>query len=297
MKKQTAEKLKAADRLTANRLKSMEFTSKIPILRKKPLNDPIFIQQQKENERKVFVQNYLDTTLKEFTDNIFNTTIPYGLFKGIHIDNFQDLQAGIAQKFLGIYEFEIAPFFSKLLANSKYDFFVDIGAAEGLYAIVFDRAIKKSGHPANIFAYEMEYCTRAMLRKRLADNNVSNAHILDEFSVATLEEIDTTKRGFILSDCEGFEVELFTEGNLSKFKNCDLIIETHDNFAPNATQKVIDVLSKTHNVERVNQQPLSAALKLVTDDWFNSLSEEKRLSLLEGSRHPETRWVVATIKA
>jgi hypothetical protein len=296
MNKQTADKLKASDSAIAKRLKSMEFTSKIPILRRTPLNDPHFQEQQKENERKAFVQQYLDATLKEFTDNIFNTTIPYGLFKGIQIADFQDLQAGIAQKFLGIYEFEIAPYFTKLLENSKYDFFVDIGAAEGLYAIVFDRAIKKSGHPATIYAYEMEYCTRAMLRKRLSDNGVTNAEILDKFSVETIDEIDPEKRGFILSDCEGFETELFTHANHSKFANCDMIIETHDNFSENATQKVIDVLSKTHDVVRVDQQPLSDALKLVTDDWFNSLSEKKRLDLLEGSRHPETRWVIATKK-
>ncbi len=296
MNKRTADKLKASDAAIAKRLKTMEFTSKIPILKRTPLNDPIYKQQLQENERRRFVQEYLDTTLKEFTDNIFSTTIPYGLFKGIQIANFQDLQAGIAQKFLGIYEFEIAPYFSTLLENNPYDFFVDIGAAEGLYAIVFDRAIKKSGHPATIYAYEMEYCTRAMLRKRLADNGVTNAEILDEFSISTLDEIDTSKRGFILSDCEGFEAEIFTDANLSKFANCDMIIETHDNFAPNATQKVMDVLSKTHDVIRVDQQPLSAALQLITDEWFNSLSEKKRLALLEGSRHPETRWVVANKK-
>ncbi len=296
MNDKAIEKLRSADAARANSLKTMSFTSKIPLIRRSALNNPLFIEQQKENARAEFVQNYIDTVLKDFTSKLFTKTVPYGIFKDTKITSYQDLQAGIAQKVLGIYEFEIAPYFSDLLSNNKYDYFIDIGAAEGLYAMVFDRAINASGHPASIYAFEQDYCTRALLRKRIEDNNATNVKILDEFSVATLNKIDLEKRGFILSDCEGFEAEIFTDANLSKFVKCDLIIETHDNFAPNATQKVIDVLSKTHNVTRVDQQALSDGLDLITDDWFNSLPKEARLTMLEGGRHPETRWVVATIK-
>jgi hypothetical protein len=297
MKSDSANFQNILDHSTTLILKSLTLAAKVPFLGNWVLKNRLLVKMQYEAKRAKYVQNYIDTTLLNFNKNLFDTSIPYGLFAGIRITSLSDLQAGIAQKFLGIYEIEIAQHLTYLLESNDYDYFIDIGAAEGLYALVLDKAIRRKNLPAVVYAFEEDYFVRQLLKRRLKANDSVNVQVLGGFRVHSLNLLNPNRRGFVLSDCEGFEAEIFSEAHRSKFINCDMIIETHDGNSPNVTSKIMALMSKTHDVELVTQLPLSGYLDLIKDDWFNSLSKEERLKLLENSRNQETKWLVITRKS
>lgn len=293
MNERSTSKIESADKRMALKLRMMAAGDQIPILSRIGSGDPMLEQRKAENIRAEFVEEYVNDTLKEFNQRLFSSLMPYGLFEGIEIPSLQDLQAAIGQKFLGVYEFEILDHIKHLLKNYSYDFIIDIGAAEGLYAVAFSKHVAAKGDETRIFAFEQSYFTRERLRQTVKRNKATNVHILDEFNQHSIKDIDPEKKGLILSDCEGYEDRIFSKANASRFKNCNLVIETHDNVVPGVTERLLELLSDTHSVQRVEQQPVVNSIALITNEWFRLLDEKQQLDILECDRHPETRWVVA----
>src|SRR5436190_882004 len=57
-----------------------------------------------------------------------------GIFKGLQYPRFESSGSGLVTKLLGSYENELHPFIQQLGAN-KYTEIIDIGCAEGYYAV------------------------------------------------------------------------------------------------------------------------------------------------------------------
>ena len=162
--------------------------------------------------------------------NLLDWTIKYGPFKGIKIEKdkwWGNLDS--ASQCLGLYELEILNYLKKYKfdKNKKFDTFIDIGAADGYYAI----GMLYSGLTSQSVCFEISPKGREVIQKNW-ENNGSKGK-LKIYGKATPKKIlnlsDTLfENTLILIDIEGNEFDLLDKDVLYKIKNCIIIIEIHN---------------------------------------------------------------------
>jgi hypothetical protein len=127
-------------------------------------------------------------------------------------------------KLLGSYERELE-LVIRDICSFPYTEIVDIGCAEGYYAVGLALQIKN----AQVFAYDTSEKAIRLCNSMARLNNVSERVVTGSFcDASTLRAIPFTGKALIISDCEGFEKELFTEDVVPLLANHDLLIEIHD---------------------------------------------------------------------
>lgn len=171
--------------------------------------------------------------------------VKHGPFKGLIYPDFTAFGSAIYPKIIGCYEREIQPAIDDA-CRKKYTEIIDVGCAEGYYAVGLALRIKDS----RIYAYDTdikaaEYC------RRLAElNGVANRIILrGNMTAADLANFVFEGRGLIICDCEGFEMEIFTKESVINLMHCDLIIEMHDFININISEYILKLFSDTHNMQ------------------------------------------------
>ena len=145
-------------------------------------------------------------------------------------------------KILGIYENEIYPTLLNFLSNS--DLFVNIGAAEGYYAV--GSAIKYPN--LNIIAFEMDKTGRQYISNLKKRNNVDNVEIRKKFTDVDFFGIQKSAYNRItyLIDIEGEEINIFSKYH-NHFNNSYFIIELHDRVSNKIESYLKRFYSNTHN--------------------------------------------------
>jgi hypothetical protein len=82
----------------------------------------------------------------------------------------------------------------------------------------------------------------------MAELNHVQIRTNDHFSPGTFSDIRLGKRALIISDCEGYESEIFTAATRSHLEQHDLLIETHKIGKENTLTQIRKVLSCTHTL-------------------------------------------------
>lgn len=126
----------------------------------------------------------------------------------------------ILPKLAGTYERELHPYFT---TNPGYSRIIDIGCAEGYYAVGLAR---RWGIP--VVAYDTDRREREFCRELAMANGVDP--LVELRSLCTAAELLTFpahERILILSDCEGFEQHLFTPDLVRYGQQWCYLIELH----------------------------------------------------------------------
>lgn len=149
------------------------------------------------------------------------TTVESGPFSGL----VYSLDAAITRlslpKLLGSYEMELHPILYKA-STRKYDCVIDIGSAEGYYAVGLARMLQ-----VPVFAYEPAPEEKAYTSLMAENNGVSElVKLADLFTVEDMRQF-SGRRALVVCDCEGFEEFLFKPDTVELTHNWDLIIELH----------------------------------------------------------------------
>jgi hypothetical protein len=171
--------------------------------------------------------------------------VKHGVFKGMKYPEIKSGSDACFPKLLGSYEKEIQPILEEICKNT-YTEIVNIGCAKGYYAVGLAMRIPT----AKVFAYDSnEKAVR--LCKRIAElNKVDQRIITGSFcTVETLRAIPFTKKGLIISDCEGYEKELFVEELVPLLADHDLLIEIHDFIDITISSLIRQRFEKTHAIE------------------------------------------------
>ena len=156
-----------------------------------------------------------------------NFIVQNGIFKGLQIN--KDISWGrgdIASKVYGFYENKI----QKILKDIKKPILIDIGAADGYFAI----GSLHSGLTEFCYAFEQSENGKKALLKTAEINKVSSklsikGKVNSNIFLSMLpKNIDFSKVA-LLCDIEGDEYNLFTNKILNTFKKSCLIIEIHNN--------------------------------------------------------------------
>jgi hypothetical protein len=146
----------------------------------------------------------------------------------------QEIDAPVA-KILGAYEPELHPMIESAL-RAKPEVFVDIGAAEGYYAVGF--AMKSQ--PTTVHAFEIDGWSRRRLQKLAAFNGVAERMLIHKQCTAKGLLDLRLADAFVLSDCEGAEVQIFSAEVAGHLADSTVLVELHDEIVH---RNVLSILS------------------------------------------------------
>jgi hypothetical protein len=179
--------------------------------------------------------------------------VMHGPFKGMQYPPLSQLaghymRGPILAKMVGCYEREIHDFL-KDICGKDYSEILNIGSAEGYYSVGLARIFPA----ARNVAFDIDVNARSMCKEIAALNGVEGRIEVDARCTSeTLINFPFTRRGLILSDCEGFEKDLFTGDVARKVRNCDLLIELHDFADPNIYPALHRLFKETHTERLVS---------------------------------------------
>ena len=171
-----------------------------------------------------------------------------GPFAGMrYIDEYTFVP--IALIWSGIYEAQLNPWV-RMIIDGPYDSFIDIGAAEGYYAV----GIARARPDLNVVTFEADPFSRRAQRRLAGLNGVTNIDVRSLCDHRTLEDV-LGKRPVILCDIEGGEVDLIDPIRVPGLRRADLIVETHlydDLTIPQVTELLAERFRGTHRIEVVH---------------------------------------------
>jgi hypothetical protein len=204
-----------------------------------------------------------------------------GIFKGMKWPRRTLVGSEFAPKILGTYELEIQDLFRELVNDVQITSFVDIGAAEGYYAV--GAAMIRPQLP--VFAYEIQEQAHNGIRSLAESNGVSK--LLTVLPTFCVQQVDISKIGskpLVLVDIEGAEVELIDQSFQKLFTKATLLIEVHDFIVPGTGELLRKRLRSTHNVKKISYNfrtrfPLRRHSKLSKLDWSMAADEKRPLKL------------------
>lgn len=189
-----------------------------------------------------------DEHLRRLTRELFpeDAIVVSGPFAGLKYLP-QSHGSALLPKLLGSYESELHPVLAELAVN-EYTTIIDIGCAEGYYAVGLGLKFPK----ASIYAFDIDMRARQLCRELAETNGVAERlHIAGFCDAETLRSIPLGRKALIISDCEGYEGSLFTSQIASLLRGHDLIVETHDFIDIEISSRLGDIFAPTHRVRSI----------------------------------------------
>jgi hypothetical protein len=221
-------------------------------------------------ERTIYFRN--SPLMKEVFNNKY--IVHNGPFEGMNYIN-KSSGSAFLPKILGSYEEPIQNWIYQIINNTEYTKILDIGCAEGYYAVGF--AIKMPN--IKIYAYDVNTKAQDKLKEMIELNNVNNVFINGN---CTLEELNfRCDRGtLIFCDIEGAEKDLLDPIMASNLSNVDILVESHDCTEEGITDLLISRFFRTHSIEVVIDYPTrireyNLPHKISTNDLNEVMNEHR----------------------
>jgi SAM-dependent methyltransferase len=149
------------------------------------------------------------------------STVKHGPFAG----TIYPLEAALSRhsipKLLGTYEQELHSVI-KTVEQRKYDLVIDVGCAEGYYAVGLARLLR-----TKVLACDPEPIERSFCEKAARLNAVSTLIELRGLFRPSDIHLFRDRRVLCVCDCEGFETKLFNADTIPDVAKWDLLIELH----------------------------------------------------------------------
>ncbi|HWA85408.1 MAG TPA: hypothetical protein VG710_04235 [Opitutus sp.] len=181
---------------------------------------------------------------------LFGWRVHGGPFRGMRYVR-DSVCSALAPKLLGAYELELNPWIEHLLAAAP-PVVINIGAAEGYYAVGFARRCAKT----RVVAFESDPLGRAMIAELAARNGVTARISID--ASCTTENLAAHLAGecapLLIVDIEGGEIDLLDPAKLPALKRCPMLVELHEEHQP-AGEIIRQRFDATHTVDECWSQP------------------------------------------
>ena len=233
------------------------------------------------------------TVMKKFSSSntflkISEGVVLDGPFKGMIYPKNESFGSAFYPKILGTYEKELSLLISSIL-KSDYDLVLDVGCAEGYYAI----GLAKYGDFKKVFAYDIEEKARNLCHNMAEVNGVSN-----KVTISGLFNLDEYKRVLemfpdskvlIILDTEGFEKVLLDQEFKKALKNTDFLIEMHDYI----DIEITDVVSNFFTNKEINKiysiSDFQKALEYQSE-FLKDLDFKTKYNVLAEGRPEQMKW-------
>lgn len=199
-------------------------------------------------QRKLITKNkYNKQSLTIIESLSQDLSVLHGPFKGMLYPEFKAVGGAIAPKVLGSYERELHQVMEEICLND-YSEIVDVGCAEGYYAVGLAMRLPN----AKVFTFDTDVVAIHLCKQMAQLNKVAERIIIGSFCDAkVLQSIPYTKRALIISDCEGYEKQLFTKEIVPFLAKHDLLIEVHDFLDIEISSVIRQRFAGTHSIKAI----------------------------------------------
>lgn len=173
-------------------------------------------------------------------------TVRSGPFRGLFYPNLRSAGSALVPKLLGTYESELHATINSL---RPVDFatIVDIGCAEGYYAVGLARLF-----PATpIRAYDIAKTARQLCSDMAQANRAMHVNINGNCDRLELLSLPSDRMNLVISDCEGYEKELFDSEVVQHLSASICIIELHDCKDRTIACTIPALFASTHEIELI----------------------------------------------
>ena len=209
-------------------------------------------------------------------------TVLGGPFAGMLFGNRRSRSMNMP-KLIGSYECELHEIVKRLIER-RFPAIINIGAAEGYYAV--GMAVK-CPH-TQVIAFEMEQGVRTECAANAALNKVEDRiTILGQCDSRSLQamQLDNT---LIILDGEGAELDIRNEDIAPKLTNTWLLIELHDMYRSGCSRILSQRFEKTHRMEFTN------AVSRNSEEFalLKGLRPRQKSLALDESRMGAQEWVL-----
>ena len=173
-----------------------------------------------------------------------------GLFEGMAYPVPESHYSALVPKLLGTYELELAPVIAGW-RDLSFPVIVDVGCAEGYYAVGLARMFPG----AIVHAFDSAPEARRMCLATAEANGVAERmRMHGECGPTDLLALDLGAGGLVISDCEGFEADLFAPAVAAHLASCHAIVEVHDHPHDDhpRMKRLLAAFSETHDLRIVH---------------------------------------------
>ncbi len=187
----------------------------------------------------------------------------------------------VLPKLLGTYECELEPAI-EAICRAGCDRIVDIGAAEGYYAV----GMALRNPEAMIIGFEMNPTARFYLRRLSRCNGVADRlQIEGTCDAETLREaLEDARLPAVICDCEGAEDGLLRPDRVESLRRALILVETHDGMETDAgvlegvSRRLQERFAASHHVEVIDsrnrtREDLPLGYDLPSDEAAEAMNE------------------------
>lgn len=185
-------------------------------------------------------------------------------------------------RLLGCYEASLAPVIETIVGRD-YELVIDIGCAEGYYAVGMARRMPG----AKVIARDSSPAAREACGTLARRNGVSDRiEIGGEWRHGDFD-ICLNARSVVICDIEGAEDSLLDPTRAPGLRGADILVEVHDCDHPGLSDTIARRFSSTHRVTKLHRYIEAGGLP----DWMEEFSDLDRLTALWEWRKGPTPWL------
>jgi hypothetical protein len=205
-----------------------------------------------------------------------------GPFRGM--DFSRSVWGHFLPKILGTYERELWPHVEHF-CNRSFDAVVNIGSAEGYYAVGLARRLPA----ARVVCYEIDQQSNHLLRVHARNNDAAGRlEVAQTCTTAGLEAaLQKHASALVVCDCEGAEGVLLDPKQVPSLRTAALLVETHNFVVPGVHEELLWRFTPSHTVTAVHGRP-----RVVADAPETALSGEEVLEAMAEHRPADSGWIV-----
>jgi hypothetical protein len=186
---------------------------------------------------------------------------------------------------VGCYEQEIHSILSEVICAPPKQM-IDIGSAHGYYMVGMALQMQNT----KVIGYEAEENVHWQEAADLARLNGVEDQVIQK-GLCTCEDLQkVAKKGdFVLSDCEGGEIELLDPLKVPALLDCHILCEVHDFIVPRITARLIERFKFSHSIRLLHEEPRNPQQFRILDGF----SEIDQLISVRETKHIGERWTPA----
>lgn len=185
-------------------------------------------------------------------------------------------------RLIGAYEASLQPVIEAIIAKAP-EVIVDIGSAEGYYAVGLARRLPRARVLARDANPKAQDLCRALATANGVADRVEVGGIFDHTDFALCE----TARTVVIVDIEGAEDLLLDPKAAPGLVQADILVECHDSLTPGISARLAARFAPTHKVTRIDRKLDDTGLPA----WAEELSDLDRLLCLWEWRGGPTPWL------
>lgn len=176
-----------------------------------------------------------------------------GPFRGMALKLAPVSRRHLLSYVLGSAELELRGIIERIIAQ-RYASIVNVGAADGYYAV----GLALRSPTSHVVAFEAQACLHPALTTVAHANGVAERisfRGLCDAPALTRALAEAEGRTLVFMDIEGAEATVLDPTATPHLARADILVETHDIYAPGCTDTLITRFAATHAIERYAPRP------------------------------------------